>query len=106
MNVEHHKAQLQTRLKELEDRLHQIEDDLDETPANDFEDRATERENDDVLETLGEAGVKEIRMIRAALDRIDQGTYGHCANCGKDIPEKRLEAVPYAAVCADCASQG
>lgn len=106
MNVEHHKAQLQTRLKELEDRLHQIEHDLDETSDEDFEDQATERENDEVLENLGESGLKEIQMIRAALDRIDQGTYGHCANCGKDIEEKRLEAVPYAAVCIDCASAG
>ena len=45
-------------------------------------------------------------LEKAGLDRIDQGTYGHCANCGKDIEEKRLEAVPYAAVCIDCASAG
>ncbi len=35
--------------------------------------------------------------VLLALKRIDDGTYGICVNCGKPIPEKRLEAIPWAA---------
>jgi RNA polymerase-binding transcription factor len=39
--------------------------------------------------------------IEAALGRIDEGTYGLCASCGRPIDEERLEAVPYARLCID-----
>jgi RNA polymerase-binding transcription factor len=38
----------------------------------------------------------------AALARIDEGTYGKCENCGRDIPAERLEALPTARLCVDC----
>ena len=37
--------------------------------------------------------------VRAALKRIDEGSYGVCALCGQPIAEKRLEALPWAAYC-------
>ena len=42
---------------------------------------------------------------RSALMRIDAGTYGTCASCGKEIASERLEAYPWAALCIDCARQ-
>ena len=105
VEVSQYKRALETRLAELEARLHKIETDLDETPNADFTERAAERENDEVLEELGEVGLAEIRQIRAALDRIEQGTYGECINCGDPINEKRLEVVPHASLCTDCAAQ-
>ena len=39
--------------------------------------------------------------VRAALDRIEQGTFGRCERCGRDIPRQRLDAVPYTTLCAD-----
>lgn len=44
----------------------------------------------------------EIRAIDAALDRIDQGVYGKCLDCGGDIPLARLEAYPTAERCTEC----
>lgn len=41
--------------------------------------------------------------VREALDRIEQGTYGRCKNCDREIPKQRLDAVPYATLCIDCA---
>jgi RNA polymerase-binding transcription factor DksA len=41
--------------------------------------------------------------VREALNRIEQGTYGKCENCGGDISRERLDAVPYATLCVDCA---
>jgi DnaK suppressor protein len=43
--------------------------------------------------------------IEAALKRIDDGTYGICTNCGKEIPPERLEARPWATLCIDCKRQ-
>ncbi len=40
--------------------------------------------------------------IDAALARIDEGTYGACANCGDEIPAVRLEARPASILCVDC----
>ncbi|MCX7921800.1 MAG: TraR/DksA C4-type zinc finger protein [Clostridia bacterium] len=40
--------------------------------------------------------------IHDALKRIDHGTFGICAYCGKDIKEERLEAIPYTRVCMEC----
>lgn len=41
-------------------------------------------------------------LVRAALARIDAGTYGQCLGCGHDVPEGRLEARPDAARCMTC----
>lgn len=40
--------------------------------------------------------------VDAALARMDEGTYGKCASCGRDIPAERLEAVPTASLCVSC----
>ncbi len=43
--------------------------------------------------------------IQASLDRINEGTYGACEECGSRIPKTRLNAIPYATLCVKCASQ-
>ncbi|MEU5881956.1 TraR/DksA C4-type zinc finger protein [Spirillospora sp. NPDC047279] len=43
--------------------------------------------------------------VQAALGRIDEGTYGQCVGCGKEVPEGRLEARPDAARCVTCQSK-
>ncbi|MBI3603709.1 MAG: TraR/DksA family transcriptional regulator [Nitrospirae bacterium] len=45
------------------------------------------------------------QMIDEALTRLDDGTYGVCAECGVEISEKRLEAVPFAKLCVVCQSR-
>ncbi len=40
--------------------------------------------------------------VNKALERIDEGTYGICTNCGKPIQAERLEALPSAELCIDC----
>jgi RNA polymerase-binding transcription factor DksA len=94
---------LRSRLKELEDRLNNVEETLDEPANADFSERASEREGDEVLEGLGNAGLMEIRMIKAALARMDAGEYGICVNCGDEISPERLNAVPHAPRCKNCA---
>jgi len=43
-----------------------------------------------------------LRNVRAALFRINDGSYGVCLHCEEDIKPKRLEAVPWAAFCIHC----
>lgn len=45
------------------------------------------------------------QLIDEALTRLDEGTYGVCAECGVEISEKRLAAVPFAKLCVDCQSR-
>jgi DnaK suppressor protein len=45
-----------------------------------------------------------LSQIESALERIEDGTYGACEECGAKIPKARLEAIPYTAVCVKCAS--
>ncbi|MEV1249844.1 TraR/DksA family transcriptional regulator [Nonomuraea sp. NPDC050022] len=42
------------------------------------------------------------RSVIEALKRVDEGTYGRCVDCGKPVPEGRLEARPEAARCVEC----
>ncbi|MCF0242183.1 MAG: TraR/DksA family transcriptional regulator [Treponema sp.] len=57
-----------------------------------------------LLTALGIQDAKRLQMIDSALDRIYQGKYGRCIGCGKEIPQGRLEALPYAMMCITCAS--
>jgi RNA polymerase-binding protein DksA len=98
---------LENRIAELERRVRRITDDLrhqSEPLEQDFEEQATQRENDDVLGALDEAGRRELQSIRAALARIDAGTYGVCRRCGEEIAAERLRVLPTALDCVDCAA--
>lgn len=98
------KAQLETRLAELQARLDGIEDELDSHNSPDWEELATEREGDEVLEDLGTAGQLEMRQIAAALQRIDEGDYGFCTKCGAEIGAERLDLLPHTPFCRACAA--
>lgn len=98
------KSQLQARLADLKGRLQGIEAELDSHQSQDWEDLATEREADEVLEGMGVSGQQEIRKIEAALVRIAEKTYGFCVTCGADIGEERLNVLPYTPFCRKCAA--
>ena len=58
-----------------------------------------------LLESLGAQDSNRLQMINNELDRIKQGTYGRCLVCKEEIPEERLEAIPYAFMCINCQSR-
>lgn len=70
----------------------------------DSPDRAQEQENDEVLERLDRDTGVLLAEYHHALERIDQGQYGTCERCGFAIDERRLDAVPQATTCVDCAA--
>ena len=98
------KARLEAELAELEDRLSRLDRDLSEPPDPDSSERAVQMEDDDALEGQAALVAQEIASVRRALERIEDGSYGTCANCGDEISDKRLELRPEAALCIDCAS--
>ena len=102
-NVKKIKKQLEERLKELGAKIHEIEDDLRTPRSASWEDRATETEGDEVLDALEGSALSEAVEIRTALRRMEDGSYGVCATCGEAINAKRLEALPYATQCINCA---
>jgi DnaK suppressor protein len=46
-----------------------------------------------------------LEMIEAALERIEEGVYGSCQECGGLIPKTRLNAIPYTPFCVKCAGK-
>ncbi len=57
-----------------------------------------------MLEDLGAAGAQEIRMIEAALQRIERGEYGICVVGGDPISAERLDVLPQTPKCRNCAA--
>lgn len=89
------------RLKELQStairgeaiRIESVPDELDRTQG------ACEREM--AVRNL-ETASAALRAVRAALRRIDEGCYGYCLDCGEEISQRRLTAMPTAALCIIC----
>ncbi|MEP0945099.1 MAG: TraR/DksA C4-type zinc finger protein [Rhizobiaceae bacterium] len=102
MDIELFRRRLVERKEELEQLLTRLEDVLDDPKSRDFSEHATESEFDEVYESQGREGLKEISAIDAALERIVEKTFGVCAKCENDISEERLDAVPHAALCRNC----
>lgn len=102
--VAQRQQQLLDRLAALQNRLSAVEAEMDSHEEKDWEELATEREGDEVLESIGLSGQAEIRQIEAALHRIETGDYGVCAKCGAEIAEQRLDLLPQTPFCSKCAN--
>ncbi|MCF1709523.1 TraR/DksA family transcriptional regulator [Tabrizicola sp. J26] len=102
-SIHERRAQLEARLADLNARIAGIEMELDSHDAKDWEELATEREDDEVLEGMGNSAQTEIRQIQAALERVAIGEYGYCVKCGEQISDERLDALPYTPFCRKCA---
>jgi len=85
--------------KEMQDDL---EDKESENVIGDIVDTANSASESLINGSLTENEQKKLREINEALKRIEEGVYGKCVVCGKDIEEKRLTAIPEAKKCIDC----
>lgn len=99
-------SRLELRLEELLARAAHIGGDLLALHSADSEEAAVEAEADEPL--LGQSALleQEIAQVRAALSRLQGGSYGVCISCGADIRPARLEAIPEATHCILCAAPG
>ncbi|MCY0967238.1 TraR/DksA family transcriptional regulator [Parathalassolituus penaei] len=108
MNLQDVHTRLEERLSELTERAERAEKHAshrEEAVSADFAEQATERENDEVLASIGDEARVEADQIRQALRRLDAGNYGECFECGEAIEPARLLAVPYATRCMQCAAR-
>jgi DnaK suppressor protein len=104
MNLEHFKRRLQAKERELLLDIERLEEDArvaGEREVRDETDDATVSEG--TSESLQESTLASatLTQVRDALQRIEDGTYGKCIACGRQIEPARLEAVPWAAYCLD-----
>jgi DnaK suppressor protein len=76
----------------------------EEASASAADAEAVHREGEEEV-ALAMLGIEEHSLgeITAALDRIDRGTFGQCAGCGRPISKARLGALPFASHCIRCA---
>ena len=97
------KIKLLDKQQELSDRIkatqategHEVKEGLDSN--------AQLWEVSEVRDGLDDEAATELNQINEALARLDAGEYGFCKSCGNEIGAMRLEALPYATLCIDCA---
>lgn len=103
--------EMATRLKENEegvanDALRQVSGDVSGNLSNvpiHLADLATDTFEQEMSASLMTNARQLQTEVAAALDRIENGAFGKCEQCGRDISEGRLEALPYTRYCVDCA---
>jgi DnaK suppressor protein len=101
------RRQLQARVSDLMRRNDKVERSRrrERTPLEgDWKEDAVVRENDDVLEALDVEGSGQLIQLRAALQRLDDGSYGQCVTCEGPIATARLAAAPEITTCIGCAT--
>lgn len=106
-NIADIRATLTARRAELQTRLQRVKADQgrqQEPLSPDAPDRAVQRGNDDVVDSISDSAHAELLKLDEALYRLDIGQYGKCEECGFPIEAARLAAVPYADRCQRCAS--
>lgn len=70
--------------------------------SNHVADDANETFEQETMVTLRLTAERQLAHVNEALASIENGTYGTCANCGKQINPARLEALPFSTLCIDC----
>jgi len=93
---------LQAKLVEMEARLGSIKKDATQGHSGDFAEQAQERENDEVVDAIGNETRATIQLLNKAIERARAGAYGDCQVCGEPISEQRLKAILEAVTCINC----
>src|SRR4029077_5390084 len=74
----------------------------DQDTAQDIADRAASSYTKEFLFSQSNNDRQLLAMVETALQRIREGEFGECVNCGNEINAKRLEAVPWTRYCIEC----
>jgi len=103
--LDKHIDRLRHLKSELTQRLARINENHRRPLEVDSKERATQLENSEVVDALGNEARQELDQIAAAFRRIDADKFGICTGCGDTISEDRLLAFPQAEKCIECASR-
>lgn len=99
------KKNLLTTQAELQKRINDTQSAERQETREGSDDNAKLWEASELRDDLDNEAAGELEEVNQALARLDAGGYGTCTSCGKPIGEARLEAVPYAALCINCADR-
>ncbi|MGD7653140.1 MAG: TraR/DksA family transcriptional regulator [Verrucomicrobiales bacterium] len=77
----------------------------DEWDTRDIEERAIQITSDTIERRIADDDLNLLRKVNFAIERLDQGSYTQCANCGNEIPIERLMAKPSVSLCLSCQKQ-
>lgn len=107
--LEHYRGVLLEQLRQQTEATRANQSDALEFAAaddgvKDVADQSVKDVSQEIEYRLSERASQAVADIDQALLRIDEGSYGVCGRCGKDIPERRLDAVPTARYDAECQS--
>jgi RNA polymerase-binding transcription factor len=108
LDLQVYKKQLENLRNEFTQRIDALSSDIhhkEEAVEKDFAEQATQSENDEVLNALDNEARTMVIQINKALLRIKNERYGVCTSCGSNINEQRLQTIPYAALCIECAEK-
>ena len=85
-------------VERTEDYGREADRDVSQDPA----DKASNSYTKELLFSQSTTERATLRLIEEALDRISEGSYGECLNCGEEIAQKRLDAIPWTPHCIRC----
>lgn len=105
--LEERKADIESNVEYMAGEIRSIgvdQDDENGSLGNHMADDGSNVTEAERLVTISEDFQNLLGQIDAALQRMEEGTYGTCLRCGKPIGEERLEAFPYVAYCIECQS--
>jgi DnaK suppressor protein len=103
--LESFKKRLEERQQSLRKTVSRTEEDgriADQDSAQDIADRAASSYTKEFLFSQSNNDRQLLQMVETALQRIREGSFGECVNCGNEINAKRLEAVPWTRYCIEC----
>ena len=104
LNIKHFKQRLLDKEQELTAAILRLETEARDSrvaEVGDSGDRAVSSENKSEAFQEGTVEFQMLTEVRDALRRIEDGTYGKCINCGRDIEPARLEAIPWTPYCLE-----
>jgi DnaK suppressor protein len=86
-------------------RLQGTLDEINESRAAEYEEEVTLSDDKEYLSKLIEQDARGLEEINKSLEKVLDGSYGKCENCGNEINRDRLEAIPTTVLCMDCKQQ-
>ena len=97
-HLRHHQKQLERSMLTAVEQGRQVvaEDTLD------VADQAVFSYQKEMIFSQGTEGHSQLTLVRLALERLHDGSFGECLHCGEQIGEKRLEALPWTPYCIEC----
>lgn len=103
--LENYRKKLQAKRDDLVRNIARVEEEgrtADEDTTVDLADKAANSYTKEFLFGQTNAERSFLNLIEGALKRMTAGTFGVCANCEKEVQQKRLDAVPWAKYCIEC----